>query len=95
MKSFLVRMKFSPEERDEVAEILRRLAEASRKEPGCVSYVPHQVEGDPDTVVIYEQYRDAAAEEAHRKSSHFKEYAVGGLYQKMLERSREDLHDLL
>ncbi|MDE3063225.1 MAG: antibiotic biosynthesis monooxygenase [Acidobacteriota bacterium] len=91
MKSFLVRLKFSPEDRAEVAEILRNLAEASRREPGCVSYVPHQAEGDPDTVVIFEQYEDDAAEEAHRKSLHFKEYAVNGLYQKMLERHREDL----
>lgn len=95
MKSFLIRMKFSPDDRVEVAEILRRLAEASRNEPGCVSYVPHRAEGDPDTIVIYEQYKDDAAEEAHRKSAHFKQFAVGGLYQKMLERSREDLDALL
>jgi quinol monooxygenase YgiN len=41
--------------------------------------------------LIYEQYRDAAAADVHRQSAHFKKYAVGGLYQKMLERSREDL----
>ncbi len=95
MKSFLVRMKFSPDDRVEVAEILRNLAEASRREPGCISYIPHHVEGDPDAVLIYEQYKDDAAEDAHRKSPHFKKYAVGGLYQKMLERSREDLIALL
>jgi quinol monooxygenase YgiN len=67
------------------------LAVASRQEPGCVSYIPHRVEGDPDTVLIYEQYRDAAAIEAHGQSAHFKQFAVGGLYQKMRERSREDL----
>ena len=44
-----------------------------------------------DTVLIYEQYQDQKAEEAHRQSPHFKKYAVGGLYQKMLERNREDL----
>lgn len=95
MISFVVRMKFSPEDRAEVADILRKLAEASRQEPGCVSYIPHHLEGDPDAVLIYEQYEDAAAEEAHRQSAHFKKYAVGGLYQKMRERSREDLFALL
>ena len=94
MTSFLIRMKFSPEDRNEVAEILQNLAEASRQESGCVSYIPHRSEGDPDAIVIYEQYRDAAAEEAHRKSAHFKKYAVGGLYQKMLERSRVVLNAL-
>ncbi|HEU5458468.1 MAG TPA: putative quinol monooxygenase [Terracidiphilus sp.] len=95
MISFMVRMKFAPEDRVEVDEMLRKLAEASRQEPGCRSYVPHRVEGDPEVVVIYEQYADKGAEEAHRKTTHFKKYAVGGLYQKMLERSREDLSALV
>lgn len=95
MISFIVRLRFAPEDRDEVAETLRLLAAASRREPGCISYIPHQVEGDPDTVLIYEQYRDAAAQDAHRGSEHFKQYAVGGLYQMMKERSIENLHALL
>lgn len=84
-------MKFAPEDREDIAESLRRLAEASRQEPGCVSYIPHQVEGDPDTVVIYEQYADAKAMAAHRETPHFKQYAVGVLYQKMRERDVENL----
>jgi quinol monooxygenase YgiN len=95
MISFLVRMKFSPEDRDEIAEILRELTKASRQEPGCVSFFPHWVQGEPGTVVIFEQYADQAAEDAHRQSAHFKKYAVAGLYQKMLERSREDLKAVL
>ncbi len=91
MISFTVRMKFAAEDRDDIAEILRRLTEASRQEPGCISYIPHRIEGDPDAVLIYEQYADRAAADAHRQSPHFTKYAVGGLYQKMLERSREDL----
>ena len=91
MISFTVRMRFSPEDRAEIAEVLLELTQASRQEPGCVYYIPHRLEGDPDTVLIYEQYRDAAAADVHRQSAHFKKYAVGGLYQKMLERSREDL----
>jgi quinol monooxygenase YgiN len=91
MISFLVRMKFSPEDRADIAETLRVLALASRQEPGCLSYIPHTIEGDPDTVLIYEQYRDTAAAEAHRNSQHFKQHAVGGLYQKMRDRNREDL----
>jgi len=91
MISFIVRLKFAAEERSDIAETLRLLAEASRKEPGCVSYIPHQVEDDPDTVVIYEQYRDSAALAAHRASDHFKKLAVGGLYQRMRERMVENL----
>lgn len=91
MISFTVRMRFDPVDHDEIAEILRRLTEASRKEPGCVSYVPHFVEGDLATVVIYEQYADEAALDHHRASPHFQQYAIGGLYQKMRERQVENL----
>jgi quinol monooxygenase YgiN len=92
MITFTVRMRFKPDDREEIHQALRALAEASRKEPGCVSYIPHAVESDPDTVVIYEQYRDAAALEAHRASPHFKKYAVACLYQRMLERNMENLN---
>jgi quinol monooxygenase YgiN len=91
MVSFTVRMKFASEDRADVAETLRLLAAASRQEPGCVTYVPHQVEGDPDTVLIYEQYKDAKALAAHRETEHFKKHAVGGLFQKMRERAVENL----
>ncbi len=91
MVTFIVRLKFAPEDRTDVAESLRQLASASRQESGCISYIPHQVEGDPDTVLIYEQYRDAKALASHRESEHFKKYAVGGIYQKMRDRSVENL----
>lgn len=94
MVSFTVRMTFRPDDREEIATILRELAAASRQEPGCVSYVPHRVESDPDTIVIYEQYRDQAALDAHRATSHFAMYAIGGLYQRMLVRSLEMLDAL-
>jgi quinol monooxygenase YgiN len=91
MVSFLVRLKFASEDRADVVETLRLLAAASRTEPGCVSYIPHHVEDDPDTVLIYEQYVDEKALAAHRASEHFTKHAVGGLYQKMRERSMENL----
>ena len=94
MISFTVRMKFRAEDRKRVADLLSTLAEASRKEPGCVTYVPHAVEGEPDTVFIYEQYRDEASLDAHRATAHFNECAVGGLYQLMLERHVENLTTL-
>jgi quinol monooxygenase YgiN len=95
MVSFLVRLKFAQEDRADMAEAVRRLAEASRQEPGCVSYVPHHSEEDMDTVVIYEQYVDEKALAAHRATEHFKKYAVAGLYQRMRERAVENLVTLL
>jgi len=91
MVSFTVRMTFRPEDREEIAQVLRELTRLSRQEAGCISYIPHHVESDPDTILIYEQYTDEAAAEAHRATPHFAKYAIGVLYQKMLERSRETL----
>ena len=95
MVSVLVRFRFAQEDRTEIAEILRQLAVASRQEPGVVVFIPHQLREDPDTVVIYEQYLDEKASAAHRETDHFKKYVVGGLYQKMRERSMEGLNALV
>lgn len=91
MVSFFVRLKFNSEDRADMAEAARLLANESRREPGCVSFIPHQAQDDPDTLVIYEQYQDEAAVNAHRDSAHFKKYVVGELYQRMKDRSRENL----
>jgi quinol monooxygenase YgiN len=91
MLSFTVKMTFDSADRDAVQEILCQLTPASRNEPGCVSYIPHFVEGEGCTVLIYEQYVDEAALEHHRGSPHFHQYAIGGLYQKMKQRQLENL----
>jgi quinol monooxygenase YgiN len=95
MVSFMVRMRFASEDREQVGDILRQLALASRQEPGCISYIPHTVEDDPNRVVIYEQYQDRGASEFHRSTPHFKKLAVGGLYQLMREREVENLTALV
>lgn len=80
MVSFIVRMSFDASDREEVENQLRLLTAASRQEPGCVTYIGHFVEGEPATILIYEQYKDQAALEYHRNAPHFHQYAVGGLY---------------
>ena len=91
MVSVIVRFTFKPEDRAEIAEALRLLAAASRLEPGCVNFIPHRAEADPDTIVLYEQYRDELAQAAHRASEHFRKYVVECLFQKMKQRSIENL----
>jgi quinol monooxygenase YgiN len=83
MISFTVRMKFAEADHDAVAEMLRKLTLASRQEAGCVTYVSHFLAGDPGTVLIYEQYTDEAALEAHQNTPHFREYAEEGFYRLM------------
>ena len=91
MITFTVRMRFAPEDHDDIERILRELTRATRHEAGCVSYIPHFIDGDANTVLIYEQSKDEAAVEAHRASPHFAQHAIAGLYQKMLDRSVETL----
>lgn len=91
MVSVLVRFRFASEDRAEIAEMLRQLAVASRQEPGVQVFIPHYLQEDPDTIVLYEQYQDEKAVAAHRETAHFKKYVTGGLYQKMRERSLETL----
>jgi len=92
MISFAVRMRFRQEDRAKVLDALQRLADASRREPGCVTYVPHETAGDPCLIMIYEQYADEVALEAHRATAHFHRDVIGGLYQWMKERSVEHLN---
>ena len=92
MISFTVRLKFDESDRPAVEEMLMAVTPLSRQEPGCVTYIPHFVEGEPATVLIYEQYRDEAALDHHRNSPHFAQYVTGGLLQLMKDRAREMLH---
>ncbi|MCU1322683.1 MAG: Antibiotic biosynthesis monooxygenase [Acidobacteriaceae bacterium] len=91
MLSFTVRLRFDQDDHDKIRDILVPLTAASREEPGCVSYIPHFIEGDNTTVLIYEQYKDEAALEHHRNTPHFALYAIGGLYQHMKDRQVENL----
>lgn len=61
---------------DEVAEILTRIGEASRAEPGTIAFVIHRSPNDPHEFFLYEQYRDQAAYQAHQQTSHFKDLVL-------------------
>jgi quinol monooxygenase YgiN len=91
MISFTVRMRFDAADIDEIRGHLQALTAGSRQEPGCVNYVAHFLADDPCTILIYEQYKDDPALDFHRASPHFKQHAIGGLYQCMKERHVENL----
>lgn len=69
----------NPGHEAEVAEIFIKLQAASRQETGCLMYMVHRHRSDPRVFFIYEQYRNDAALEAHRQSSHFQQYAITAL----------------
>jgi len=61
---------------ERVRAALEQLAGPSRSEPGCRRYQPLQSVGDGREFVIYEEYVDEAAYEAHGASEHFRRFAV-------------------
>lgn len=91
MISFTVRMRFEQAHLEGIRANLEALTLGSRSEPGCISYIAHFLADDPCTALIYEQYTDDAALDHHRNTPHFKQHAIGGLYQSMKERHLENL----
>ena len=76
----------------EVAALFAKLTEESRKEPGCVMYQVHRHRTEPRRFLIYEQYRDDAAIEAHRSAPHFLQYARKDL-PKIADRTEGNLYE--
>ncbi|MCC7024159.1 MAG: antibiotic biosynthesis monooxygenase [Thermomicrobiales bacterium] len=64
---------------DEVAELLRRMAEYcnSDAEPGCLLYIVNRSTENPRHFLIYEQYADEDALAAHAETPMFKETLLG------------------
>lgn len=60
----------------EVHEYLRILGEASRQEPGVITYTTHVDPDNPREFFIYEKYHDISGLEAHQETEHFKEYVL-------------------
>ena len=74
---------------DEVIGPFQKLEAATQREPGCVAYVVQRSRENKRRYLVYEQYKDEAALEAHRNSEHFKEYATNGFYRFVEDRKAE------
>jgi quinol monooxygenase YgiN len=59
---------------DALAALLIEQAAVRKAEPGCLVYRPHRSSKDPDLFIFYEQYRDDAAFDLHRKAPHLATY---------------------
>lgn len=72
---------------DEVAAILRDHVQATRAEPGCITFIASRLIDDPDSFVLFEQYVDEAAFQSHRESPHFVQNAENGIYPLLEQRN--------
>lgn len=72
MNVLLVTIKIKPERREEyMAEMLLNAKGAREDEPGCLRFDVVQDAQDPNTIHLYEVYRDEAAFAAHQASPQF------------------------
>ena len=79
---------------DEVAAILREMIPISRAEPGCKVYLINRSLEDPRKFLLYEQYENRAAYDAHMATEPFKEKILGKVIP-MLESRVRDFYDVV
>lgn len=56
--------------REEAVALIREMADGARRERGCLAYEVYLSVEDPDTVVLWQQWRSLEALEAHFASDH-------------------------
>jgi quinol monooxygenase YgiN len=79
-----------PSNGDEVEASLKKMAACVREqEPGCLLYHVNRSRENVDLFLLYEQYRDRAALEAHRATPHFREIIEGTIVPLLDKRERE------
>jgi quinol monooxygenase YgiN len=89
MLILIVHFTVKPGAEKQTLEIMRKMEENTRREPGNRMYVGQQSTGDPRRFCFYEQYVDQAALEAHRAAPYFKQYVTDGLGQLIENITRE------
>jgi autoinducer 2-degrading protein len=73
-----------------VLDALRRIAPLVRaNEPGCLTYQVNRAKDDPNTLLLYEEYVDQAAVDAHAATPHFQEIILGTIVPLLERRERE------
>ena len=75
-------------EAEAVADILRRMADAVKSEPGTLLFWPHRSSSDDRVFFLYELFADDAAFAAHQQTEHFKTWVVGEALPKLERRER-------
>ncbi len=75
----LIHFTFSAANTAKAQMLLRELREASRKEEGVLGFDVARSQERANTFVLWEQYRDKAAQDAHAATEHFKRLVVNGV----------------
>ncbi len=70
---------FPADKAEEAARILRALRDASRAEPGCITFDVARGSDDANVFVLYEEWRDQSALDEHYQTAHFEQYGIKGV----------------
>ena len=73
-------------EEEACRRILEEMTPLTRAEPGCRLYIVNESRDEPRTWVLYEQYDDEAAFQAHREADHFERHVLGDAVNRLEER---------
>jgi (4S)-4-hydroxy-5-phosphonooxypentane-2,3-dione isomerase len=84
-----VDMLVKPGTESQCLDIIHKLQEHTRKEPGSVYYAGHQSKENSRHFFMYEVYKNEAALQAHRDAPYFKQYVEGGFDAIVEQRTRE------
>jgi len=81
-----------PEAVEAFREATKENARNSRSEPGVARFDVVEQDGDPTRFMLYEVYRDAAAQAAHKETTHYQVWAAktAGMFAE--PRSRQIYH---
>jgi quinol monooxygenase YgiN len=73
----------------EAQTFIQKMQEHTRREPGCRIYLGHRSTENSRHFILYEQYDDKAALDAHRAAPYFRDYITNGLGKLMESVTRE------
>ncbi|MGZ3509916.1 MAG: putative quinol monooxygenase [Vulcanimicrobiaceae bacterium] len=90
----LLHFTFAPEDAEKAEAIMRELCDASRKEEGVIAFETARSQEQPNVFVLWEEYRDNAAWDAHAATEHFKRLVLNGLRPLAQQRNAETLFSI-
>jgi quinol monooxygenase YgiN len=80
--------KAKPGEEEAVERLLVEVAEATRREPGCIEFLVHRSPDDRSLFFLYEQFASEAAYGEHAASSHVRTFVLDDAVHRLDVRQR-------
>lgn len=77
-----------PGEEERVEQLLRQVAAASAREPGCLLFWIHRLPAQPGRFFLYEQYVSEAAFQEHAASEHVRRLILEDAVTRLQTRER-------